>query len=78
MYGLIPISALRAGETAIVRQLVGPPEQVRRLEELGLRSGALLEMVRGGTPCIVRLGAAKLCLRHGELLGVMVAPRMSA
>src|SRR3990172_2873137 len=52
---LVPISLLSAGQVAEVRQVVGPPEQVRRLEELGLRDGAVLEMVRSGSPCIVRV-----------------------
>lgn len=74
----IPINVLRPGEVAEVRQIIGPPEQIRRLEELGIRGGAVLEMVRGGSPCIVRLGTSRLCLRNGELLAVLVAPRMSA
>ena len=78
MTGFIPISALRPGEVAEIREIVGPIEHIRRLEELGLRSGSVLEMVRGGSPCIIRVGGSKLCIRHDELLRVMVAPRMSA
>ena len=75
---LVPISLLNAGQVVEVRQIVGRPEQVRRLEELGLRSGVVLELVRGGTPCIVRVGATKLCFRDGEMCSVLVAARMSA
>jgi ferrous iron transport protein A len=78
MHGLMPLSALRPGQLAEVRQIVGSPEHVRRLEELGVRAGERLEMVRSGSPCIVRIGASTLCLRNGEILAVMVAPRMSA
>ena len=78
MHCLIPLSALRPGQVAEVRQIVGRTEQVRRLEELGLRGGALLEVVRAGSPCIVRLGGSTLCIRNGELVSVMVAPRMTA
>jgi ferrous iron transport protein A len=76
--GSIPIYALRPGEIAEIHEIVGPTEHVRRLEELGLRSGSVLEMVRSGSPCIIRVGGSKLCIRHDELLRVMVAPRMSA
>lgn len=76
--GSIPISALRPGEVAEIHEIVGPIEHVRRLEELGLRSGSVLEMVRGGSTCIVRVGGSRLCLRHDEVVRVMVAPRMSA
>jgi len=78
MHALMPLTALSPGQVAEVRQVVGSPEHVRRLEELGLRDGARLEMVRSGSPCIVRIGASTLCLRNGELVAVMVAPRMTA
>ena len=74
----IALNLLRPGQVAEVYQVVGPAEQVRRLEELGLRSGARLEMIRDGSPCIVRVGSSTLCLRNGELTCVLVAPRMSA
>lgn len=78
MHELIPIASLFPGQIAEVRQVVGRSEQIRRLEELGVRAGVMLEMVRGGTPCIVRVGATKLCFRDGELCSVLVAARMSA
>jgi len=74
----IPITQLRRGEVAEIAQILGRPEQVRRLEELGLRGGVRLEIVRGGSPCIVRVGGTKLCFRHDELLRVLVTPRKTA
>jgi ferrous iron transport protein A len=78
MQALIPLTLVQAGQTAEVRQVVGHADHVRRLEELGVRGGAELEVVRAGSPCIVRLGGSTLCFRDGELLSVLVAPRMSA
>ena len=78
VHDLIPLATLRPGQCAELRQIVGPADEVRRLEELGLRSGTSLEMVRAGSPCIVRVGGTKLCFRDGELLAVLVAPRKSA
>jgi ferrous iron transport protein A len=74
----IPLIALRPGEYAEIQQVAGPAEHVRRLEELGLRCGATLAMVRGGSPCIIRLGGSTLCFRDDELTSVIVAPRKSA
>ncbi len=37
MPDLMPLAVLRRGQVAEVGQLVGAPEQIRRLEELGLR-----------------------------------------
>jgi ferrous iron transport protein A len=75
---LIPLRALLPGQSAEVRQIIGQAEQIRRLHELGLRDGTQLEMVRSGTPCIVRLGSSTLCFRDVEALQVLVMPRMSA
>ncbi len=74
MHSLIPLSALNAGEHAEITQLKGPHEQVRRLEEMGFRNGTQLRMVRGGTPCIVRIGESTLCFREADLLQIMVTP----
>jgi len=83
MQQLIPLSTLCPGQVAEICQVVGQTDQVRRLEELGLRHGVQLEMVRHGTPCIVRIGGqsqggsfggSKLCFRQSDLLQVMVTP----
>ena len=58
--------------------IIGPDEHVRRLEELGLRGGAMLEMIRSGSPCIVRVGGSTFCLRDDQSLRVLVAPRKTA
>jgi Fe2+ transport system protein FeoA len=74
----LPISALRRGEVADVVQLVGSPEHIRRMEELGLREGARLEVICAGSPCIVRVGGATLCFREEEMLRLFVTPRKTA
>ena len=56
----------------LVGHVVGSPETVHRLEELGLRGGATIEMVQNGSPCIIRLAGQKLCFRADELVNVMV------
>ena len=74
MHHLIPLHRLARGTTAYVGQLLGRPEEVHRLEELGLRDGAEIEMVQSGSPCIIRLRGQKLCFRADELLSVLVRP----
>ncbi len=78
MHDVVPLSALLPGQFAQVHQVVGQTEQVRRLEELGIRAGQNLELLQSGTPCIVRVGGTKLCFRDGEMCSVLVAARMSA
>jgi len=75
---LLPVSALRPGQVAEVGELVGPKAQVRRLQELGFRAGALLQMIRCGSPCILRVDDSTLCFRDNDSLRVMVRSRKSA
>lgn len=72
MHELVPINLLSSGEIASVGHVLGQAEQVHRLEELGLRGGACIEMVQPGSPCIIRLAGQKLCIRADELLSVLV------
>jgi ferrous iron transport protein A len=74
----IPIDVLGCGEVASVSLLVGPPEHVRRLEELGLRSGAHIEMLRAGSPCILRVNGSTLCFREDQSVRILVSPRKTA
>ncbi|MBS0210926.1 MAG: ferrous iron transport protein A [Planctomycetes bacterium] len=74
MHDLIPLSALAVGQLAQVGLVLGQPDQVHRLGELGLRDGTRVEMVQQGSPCIIRLGGQKLCFRNDELIQVLVRP----
>ena len=72
MHDLIPLSLLAPGQLAQVGQVSGRPDEIHRLEELGLRGGAAVEMVQSGSPCIIRLAGQKLCFRADDLLRVLV------
>lgn len=71
---LVPLSHLMTGQKAEIGQLMGRPENVRRLAEMGLRDGTAVEMLRPGSPCIIRLGGQRICIRANELLSVLVRP----
>ena len=74
---LLPLNLLAAGTVAQIREIMGGPEQVQRMKELGLNRGAELQMVRSGSPCIIRMAGQTLCFRPGELLSILVQPRLS-
>jgi Fe2+ transport system protein FeoA len=69
---------LRCGQIAEIGQVLGAPQQVHRLEELGLRIGARLEMIHSGAPCIIRVDGSKLCFRDDDSFRVLVRMRKSA
>jgi ferrous iron transport protein A len=78
MSDLIPLNRLRPGETALVADVLGNSDNVRRIKELGLRDGAAVTMVRSGSPCIIRLAGQTLCIRANGVLNVLVRPGVPA
>lgn len=78
MHEMIPIGLLNSGQLGVVENVLGLPDQVHRLEELGLRGGVEIEMVQPGSPCIIRLSGHKLCFRADDMMTVLVRPRASA
>ena len=78
MHELIPLNLLNAGQTAQVGQVLGGPDFVHRLHELGLSAGVQVEMVRPGSPCILQLAGNRLCFRADELVSVLVRPGVCA
>ena len=57
-----------------VGELIGGPDHVQRLRELGIRAGVQIEMVQPGSPCIVLLDGHRLCFRETDLIGILVRP----
>lgn len=72
MFDLVPLRCLPVGTVAQVGELVGPREVVHRLEELGLRIGAEVEIVQSGETCMLRLNGQKLCFRCGDDMAILV------
>jgi Fe2+ transport system protein FeoA len=74
----IPLQCLEIGSIGAVTAVVGHGDLVHRLDEIGLRQGAEVQMVQAGQPCIVRVNGQRLCLRADELLRVLVRPGVLA
>ena len=51
------LSALRAGETVAIVSIAASQASAKRLADMGFVRGALVEMIRPGRPCLVRIGA---------------------
>ncbi len=73
MHSQIPLQLVTSPNRAIVEALVGETAEVRRLQELGIFQGVVLEVIRAGSPCIARLGERDLCLRLGGSLHILVS-----
>lgn len=69
---IVPIAYVPAGEMGTVEAIDGAPDQVRRLEEMGLAMGATVQMVSGGSPCIVKVRDSQVCIRGTNELQVLI------
>ena len=72
------LGLLAAGQTAVVDSVVGVSDEVHRLREIGLRDGVIVQMIRPGNPCLIRLCGQKLGLRCESLACVLVRPEYEA
>jgi ferrous iron transport protein A len=69
---MIPLAMLPIGDVGEIVEVLGDENDVKRMSELGLRKGSLVEVVQSGSPCIVRFGETKMCFRDSELLKILV------
>ena len=65
---LFPLEGLRSGAWAEVAEVGGEPAWVARLAELGIRAGSRLQVLQPGSPCLLRIGTARLSLRADQAL----------
>jgi Fe2+ transport system protein FeoA len=70
----VPLTALRAGETAIVRCRLLEGQDCELLAAMGLRDRCVLRICRAGEPCIVQVAATRLALSSAVALKVIVVP----
>ncbi len=68
----VPLDAMQSGEWGYVSELLGPPAVVNRLQELGLRVGERIRMLRPGPPHLLQLGETRLCFRSEPEISVLV------
>jgi Fe2+ transport system protein FeoA len=73
-HDLLPLEMLRPGDWADVADVAGDPNWVCRMAEMGLRAGCRVQMLQGGTPCLLRVADCKLCLRGDDSAQILVRP----
>jgi len=66
------LETLRVGDHGTVAGIKTTREVAKRLADLGFISGATLEMVRPGRPCIVRIGDALVGLGAHHQSGIVL------
>ncbi len=69
---VVPLDMLRADEQAAIVEMVGDPRQIHRLEEMGLREGSSVRMVRPGSPCLLAIDSRRVSLRLDEATDILV------
>ncbi len=72
MSQVIPLEMLRSGEQGRICEVDGAVDFVHRLEEMGLREGVTVKMLRPGSPCILDVNQHRLSFRADDLATVLV------
>ena len=70
---LLPINLLQANEEASIVDLQGDEAQIHRLSEMGFRIGAMIRMVRPGSPCLLAIEGKRLSIRLSGNIDVLVS-----
>ncbi len=71
---MFPLESLRSGETGRVVDVDGQLDLVQRLQELGLRLGATVQMLRAGSPLLIAIDGQRLSFRPDQRAMVLVEP----
>jgi len=71
---LVPLDGLREHERARVIDVDARPDVRHRLEEMGLREGTVIRLLKRGTPCILCIGDQRLCYRPEPDTFILVEP----
>lgn len=69
---IVPLESLRAGERGRILELDGVPELVHRLEEMGIREGTQVKMLKTGSPCILEIHQHRLSFRVDNSVSILV------
>ena len=66
------LSSLKSGEAAAIISIAASQASAKRLADMGFVRGALVEMIRTGKPCVVRIGSTCVGLGadHQRSIGV--------
>jgi len=66
------LSSLKSGEAAAIVSIAASQTSAKRLADMGFVRGALVEMIRTGKPCLVRIGptCVGLGVDHQRSIGV--------
>ena len=66
------LSGLKTGEAAAIVSIAASQASAKRLADMGFVRGAVVEMIRTGRPCLVRIGSTCVGLGadHQRSIGV--------
>ncbi|MCA9032981.1 MAG: ferrous iron transport protein A [Planctomycetaceae bacterium] len=71
---MFPVETLRSGEAGRVVGVDGQLDIVQRLQDVGLRIGATVRMLREGTPVLLAVDDQRLTFRPDQRAMVLVEP----
>ena len=70
----LPLDLLNDGDLAEILEVDGEHAFVARAAEMGLREGVCVQMLRNGSPCLLDVNGARICLRPDGCQSIWVKP----
>jgi ferrous iron transport protein A len=70
--GIVALESLAVGEGGRITDISGDPNFVTRLNEMGLRVGTALRMIRSGRPCLIAVDHQRLSFRTEDNVLILV------
>ncbi len=68
-----PLDLLRDGESGEVMDVLGDPEWVSRMNEVGICVGRQVRVLRQGSPCLLEVEGARLSVRGESVRQIFVS-----
>ena len=70
---MVSLGQLKTGQTAVIEEVAGSPQEVSKLSSLGFVAGAIVRMLCPGCACALQLGDARMVLRCEQTRSIQVS-----
>ena len=72
MSQIVPLEVLGENESGRIVEILGPEAWRHRLDELGLREGCLVRLIKRGQPCLIAIDGQRLSFRSDPAAMILV------
>ncbi len=74
-HNMFPLDLLSDGETGEIAAVMGDPDWISRMTEIGISVGRKVRVLRQGSPCLLEVEGARLSVRSENTMHILVFAR---